>query len=341
MSDSRSDRELAQQELLRAVYDYYMEAAEWPLLEPLQLELRQFGSLEAVAAAIGREIINCGREGKSSACRLTLQAIVRCQGEELDISRFLHAVRKLFEWYVVQRNTGAVLLSELPSDSSLTALELGRVRLLLENESAVWQSFGREGPYDAAVTPSRDIWYFEDVHTLGDYRAVFVRMADERQVAMAARLPAASTAPRISIHRRDVPNERRQLLPYVDPSRMDELRAIKSADFDLRRLIALCEELNIAAANGCHFATIMLTRAIIDHVPPVFGAKTFAEVTSSYPAAKSFKDSMQHLSTSARRIADAHLHIQIRRKEALPTATQVDFSRDLDVLLGEVVRVLL
>jgi len=49
---------------------------------------------------------------------------------------------------------------------------------------------------------------------------------------------------------------------------------------------------------------------------------------------------MAHLENSARRIADAHLHTQIRARETLPTATQVNFSNDLDVLLAEIVRIL-
>jgi hypothetical protein len=84
----------------------------------------------------------------------------------------------------------------------------------------------------------------------------------------------------------------------------------------------------------------MLTRAIIDHVPPIFGAKTFNEVASNYSGTKSFKDSMLHLSNSARKIGDSHLHVQVRSRESLPNRTQVDFSRDLDVLLGEIVRIL-
>jgi hypothetical protein len=129
-------------------------------------------------------------------------------------------------------------------------------------------------------------------------------------------------------------------IAFVDPSRLQELRAITSSKFDLRRLIALCEELNSASAANAVHAIAMLTRAIVDHVPPIFGAKTFAEVANNYPGAKSFRDSMQHLNNSARRIADAHLHVQIRPREVLPTRVQVDFSRDLDVLLSEIVRLL-
>jgi hypothetical protein len=49
---------------------------------------------------------------------------------------------------------------------------------------------------------------------------------------------------------------------------------------------------------------------------------------------------MAHLGTSARKIADQHLHVQIRRSEVVPTIVQVDFSNDLDVLLSEIVRLM-
>jgi hypothetical protein len=48
---------------------------------------------------------------------------------------------------------------------------------------------------------------------------------------------------------------------------------------------------------------------------------------------------MQQLEKSLRNIADMHLHSPIREREDVPTAVQVDFAQDLDVLLGEVIRV--
>lgn len=126
---------------------------------------------------------------------------------------------------------------------------------------------------------------------------------------------------------------------YVDPSRLAELRAKVSLTFDLKRLVRLIEELNIAYENDCHMATAMLVRAIADHVPPIFACKTFGELANNYQGSKSFKGSMQRLDQSLRNIADAHLHVQIRPTEVLPTAPQADFRADLDVLLSEVVRV--
>jgi hypothetical protein len=127
---------------------------------------------------------------------------------------------------------------------------------------------------------------------------------------------------------------------FVSPDRLEELRQLTSSTFDLSRLIRLCEELNLSYGNHCFHATAMLTRAILDHVPLIFGFRTFAEVANNYSGGKSFRQIAQHLESSARSIADAHLHLPIRAREVLPTAIQVNQSQALDALLGEVVRLL-
>ncbi len=83
----------------------------------------------------------------------------------------------------------------------------------------------------------------------------------------------------------------------------------------------------------------MLFRAIIDHIPPIFNSHSFQEVCANH-GGRSFKEHMTHLDKSLRKIADGHLHSQIRKKESLPNSTQVNYSQDLDVLLSEIYRVL-
>jgi hypothetical protein len=126
---------------------------------------------------------------------------------------------------------------------------------------------------------------------------------------------------------------------YVSSARISELHGIRSADWDLRRLIRFCEEINSAFHGGNLLSVAMLLRAIADHVPPIFGAESFAKYAASC-AGRSHQGSMKQLQGSPRNIADGILHQQIRKRESLPTASQVDFRQDLDVLLGEVVRVL-
>jgi hypothetical protein len=128
---------------------------------------------------------------------------------------------------------------------------------------------------------------------------------------------------------------------YIDEERMKELRMIPKKEFDLTKLIRILEELNQCYRASCYMSTIMLVRALLDHVPPIFGCKLFSEVANNFGAQqKSFKESMDHLEKSSRKIADQHLHCQIRKSEVLPNKTQVNFRNDVDVLLMEIVRIM-
>jgi hypothetical protein len=127
-------------------------------------------------------------------------------------------------------------------------------------------------------------------------------------------------------------------LSFVSESRLAELRKLHSPSFDFRRLIRLCEELNVAYREGCYHATAMLVRGVLDHVPPVFGKRTFAEVANNV-GGRSFKGSMQHLEEVARKIGNSHLHTPICARETLPTAQQVAFGPEMDVLLEKLVSI--
>jgi hypothetical protein len=124
----------------------------------------------------------------------------------------------------------------------------------------------------------------------------------------------------------------------VSETRLEELRRLSSSSFDFGKLIRLCEEINIVYGQGCYFSTAMLTRALLDHVPPIFGKAKFDEVANHH-GAKSVKRALKHLSDASRSVADGHLHEQISKREPLPTAQQVDCRQQLDVLLREIVRV--
>jgi hypothetical protein len=143
-----------------------------------------------------------------------------------------------------------------------------------------------------------------------------------------------------NLTKNDVSTKVREKDNYVDKKRIEELKNIVNKDFDLTRLIKLCEEINVAHQNDCFMSIAMIMRAIIDHIPPIFKVSKFTGVANNYGGSPSFKDSMKLLGKSLRKIADSHLHIQIRRRETLPTFTQVNFKADLDLLLSEIVRLL-
>ncbi|PPT72985.1 hypothetical protein XarbCFBP8150_00560 [Xanthomonas arboricola] len=102
----------------------------------------------------------------------------------------------------------------------------------------------------------------------------------------------------------------------------------------------MLEEINIAFSNECYMSASMLIRGVLDHIPPVFEVGTFSQVsTNASGLSKSFKESMDHLDKSMRKIADSCLHSHIRARESLPAKQQVvGFQADVDVLLAEVIR---
>lgn len=126
----------------------------------------------------------------------------------------------------------------------------------------------------------------------------------------------------------------------INPNRIKELKEVKNNKFDLKRLIKLCEEMNIAVFNDSTLSIAMLTRAILDHVPPIFNCKNFSEVANNYNGGKSFKELMERLENSSRKIGDRHLHNKIGKSEVLPNITQVNSDKELDVLLSEIIKIL-
>lgn len=126
---------------------------------------------------------------------------------------------------------------------------------------------------------------------------------------------------------------------FVAPSRIDELRACAHPSLDFKKLIRLCEETNANAEEKCWYSVAALTRAVIDHVPPAFGYQKFEHVVANYAGGRSFKDAIRRLDEASRKIADAHLHEAMRVAEVLPTFQQVNCGQELDVLLGEIVRI--
>lgn len=130
--------------------------------------------------------------------------------------------------------------------------------------------------------------------------------------------------------------------PFINEGRLQEIRDISSkpSKFDYRRLIKLCEELNSSYSNGNYYATAMLTRAIMDHVPPIFGQDTFNKVANNYATDnQSFKGAMDKLNIQ-KHISDGFLHQRIRKSETLPDAEEVNVSPAINQLLREIVRIL-
>ena len=123
---------------------------------------------------------------------------------------------------------------------------------------------------------------------------------------------------------------------FLEPSVLSKLRALKSPKFDFTKLVRMCEELNDAYGRANYLSCALLIRAIMNHVPPVFGCQTFAQVTAQ--SGRSLKAVFERLEDTARPIADLHTHALIRAKESVPTKHQVEpYKPGFELLIQEVI----
>lgn len=125
---------------------------------------------------------------------------------------------------------------------------------------------------------------------------------------------------------------------FVDVSRIEQLKKINNPDFDLTKLIWICEELNSTYNSNAYLSVSYLIRTLIDHVPPIFKQTNFEWVLNCYWERSSIKKQFKHLDEWARPRADINLHSQIQRKEFLPTESQIHFMSNIDTLLGEIIK---
>ena len=123
---------------------------------------------------------------------------------------------------------------------------------------------------------------------------------------------------------------------YIDLKIIEEIRLVQNSKFDLTKLIKYCEELNSSFSAGNYLSSTLLVKAIINHIPPIFGQETFVKVISQ--ASGSRKKLFSPLEETLRQWGDIHTHDLIRHKENLPTKNQIEpFKSNLEGLLHEII----
>jgi hypothetical protein len=123
---------------------------------------------------------------------------------------------------------------------------------------------------------------------------------------------------------------------FITKERIDTLKKIEQNEYDIRKLIRFCEELNKCFKNECYYTVSFLQRAILDHIPPIFNQKNFNGVANNHKGG-TFKKHMTHLNKSSKKITDNHLHQQITNSEELINKTQIDFRPSFDALICEII----
>ena len=126
---------------------------------------------------------------------------------------------------------------------------------------------------------------------------------------------------------------------YIKPKIIIELKNIKNKNFDLTKLVKFCEELNISFKRKNYLSCSLLIRAVMNHIPPIFGYNTFSQVVSN--SNKSIKEILSQLENS-RPIADLNNHALIGKRESLPSKNQIEpYKPSFEILILEIIKKLL
>ncbi|OBX35954.1 hypothetical protein A8U91_00290 [Halomonas elongata] len=123
---------------------------------------------------------------------------------------------------------------------------------------------------------------------------------------------------------------------FLNADLLVSLKTVPKDKFDVSKLVKMCEELNDAYARGNYITAVLLLRAVMNHVPPIFDVKSFKEVVAQ--SGRSLKSVLGRLEDEARPIADLHTHMTIRKSEHVPTKNQIEpYKAAFELLIAEVV----
>jgi hypothetical protein len=195
--------------------------------------------------------------------------------------------------------------------------------LQLDNWGIGGLGSGEDGWY---VTLTPNIWRFRDVETVEDCIKAREDWLAERPSNSWANVDSTlwqggQVAP--------VPS------PYVNAQVVDAIRAKQGhSTFEVTKLLGLIDELNDNYARRSTYASHMLLRGILDHLPPIFGCTKFAEVVNNYSWGRTDERYIKRLA-DFRDQADDALHRQISAKPCVLDFDDMPASVYVDRLLQE------
>lgn len=127
--------------------------------------------------------------------------------------------------------------------------------------------------------------------------------------------------------------------PYLDDDLLTQIETTApNTNWKVDKLLALCAELNDSYASNNPYACAALIRAILDHIPPVFGHRDFKQVAAqhTFTVQRTDKAHAQKL-TGFKDIADDALHRPISTNIPLITMNDIPEPTRLRAVLHELV----
>jgi hypothetical protein len=104
---------------------------------------------------------------------------------------------------------------------------------------------------------------------------------------------------------------------YISPRVFDQLRTAPKGRWNTTKLIALADELDACVQAGHVYASHAVLRALLDHVPPLFGQPSFSAVASNHSWGRTDKRYVGRLNTFRDQGDDALMRrTLVRRRRA-------------------------
>lgn len=319
--------------VLQAIYDRFRKSGRWPTFLTVDRPLRREHGMNTreVFNSLPGSLVVHPRQGMGPSdndeLKLRMPGIGLCDGGQEDTECFIRMLR----WFAEQElayTPPAGEENQMPcvtSDELADHLKLDRAdpeyRLLLERLLAMihldhWGLAGSGSNEDKwYVNLGPEVWRFRNVQTVEE-----VVKAREDWVAEAQ---AAASHFRTITEESDeydvaVPAPPAQAAaPYVDQRLIAAIReGDATSRLDCTKLLALIEELNDNQARDNVYAAHALLRAILDHIPPILGCKSVAEIANNYPWTQTDKRYAKKL-LDFKLQGDDVLHRQISEKTDL------------------------
>jgi hypothetical protein len=341
------DHQLA---VIQTVYDQLRMHGIWPSFNQIDRPLRRAGvdpvrTIQQMPDTLMPRSLGRISPGPDDSIHLTIQGIALAVGGMEDVDWFL----RLLPWLAEKELnfepeadgdkkhlwvSRAEIVNFLGLDDSSTAPR--RVLAILNQER--WGgngSWSGNGYYRIYV--DREVSRFAGVSSLDDYSAVLARIDEENnRPAFPIRIMnfdpmTQSLESDDDTFSQDIPPEDTFVTASVVLA-IEESAA--DSEFECSKLIQLISELNENYASRNTYAAHTLLRAILDHIPPILGFKTFDQVANNYTWSRTDKQYMGRL-RDFRSQGDDALHRPISPKMDLLRFDDLPSGTGLNVLLRE------
>ncbi|MFE2165434.1 hypothetical protein ACFXB3_10240 [Streptomyces sp. NPDC059447] len=288
--------------LLSRLAHPWLETGEWPLwgnvrhhfdqhridADDLLRSLPRLGTETPFGAGYGFTTGIRPPVGEGDRVRLTIaSSLVLPEMRRVAGEPFVRVLRHMIDLYTSKpRSNTEISKAYLRSSELAQAIPSLRPEFiqalpdLLSYEPAISSGNGThnaDGSWDREIT--RSVLQFRDVSTVDEYIAktseiVRANAAEFGGFGHVSEQLAAAAA------------EERERAPYVDSGLLDELvEAGRKTTWKVHKLVALCQGLNAAYEAGNPYVCAAMIRAILDHIPPLFGQSDFKQVAAQHPFA--------------------------------------------------------